>query len=124
MCRLHIADIRFADLTPAQVSTLMTMIADKDDLRLHTIGLPGNNIADVAEYTLARAICRLQSVDLRRTNMTPLQVGTLITTIADTADLRLKSVSLDWNGLYDQAKDTLAEKFVECKLWKWQDRSN
>ena len=97
--RLHSVVLKGTHLTVKQTIALTAMIGKSPDLKLHTINLSGNNLSQVPGHTLARAVCRLQTVVLKDTQLSNDQVTTVLTFISSTTDLKLTKLTFSTNLL-------------------------
>ena len=72
-------------------------------------------LSSVPADVLAKAISRLESVDLRRTDPTPDQAQSIFTKIADCEHLKLTELEIGWNNLSSVSADVLAKATSRLK---------
>ena len=118
MCRLYSVVLKGTHLTVKQTIALTAMIGESHDLKLHTINLSGNNLSQVPGHTLARAVCRLQTVVLKDTQLSNDQVTTVLTFISSTTDLKLTKLTFSTNLLskIEIDKDILKKACHKVKI--------
>ena len=94
--RVHFSDVH---LTSNQIIVLLSAIANSSELRLHSLGLEDCHISHVPEDTVAKAVCKLRTVDLNGTLLSKEQVTTMLNLIVTADDLPLSFLSLADNVL-------------------------
>ena len=116
MCRLHSVVLKGTHLTDKQTKALIAMIGKSPDLKLHTINLSGNDLSKVPGHTLARAVCRLQTVVLKDTQLSIDQVNTILTFISSMTDLKLTNLTFSLKLLSKIDKDMLQKACHKVKI--------
>ena len=93
---MHFSDVH---LTSNQIIVLLSAIANSSDCRLNSLGLEDCHISHVPEDTVARAVCKLWTVDLNGTLLSKEQVTAILNLIVTADDLRLSFLNLADNVL-------------------------
>ena len=107
--------LNYTNLTPDQLQRIFTTIANCESLKLTELRIYDGNISSVPADVLAKAIPRLESIELRRTNLTPNQAQHLFTKIADCENLKLTELEVFWNNLSSVSADVLAKAISRVK---------
>jgi len=95
ICKLHTVYLGGTELTRDQTCTLMATVANTTELRLHKIDLRVVNLSSVPVSILAKAVCRLHTVNLLDTNLSVSQVTALLTEIVKNTGIRLQKLTVD-----------------------------
>ena len=99
LVKLETLELCLCRLTKDQVRAVFTSIADCEDLALSRLSINFSDLTSVPGPVLARAVVRLKSVNLWLCRLTTGQVTTLLTTILQTNNLTLESLTLNPSDL-------------------------
>ena len=83
-------------LTLAQLSALCNAILNCDSLRLIELSLINQNLSDIGDLThlLAKAVCRIPTVDLESTGMSTDQVEVILEEISNQSEIKIHTLYL------------------------------
>jgi len=119
VCKLGDVDLRETSLRPEQVTALMNMIDQMDNLWLHTLDISDEDASKVPAQIISSSVCKLKEVNLRATKMSVEQLRALLTMIVETdwPKLRLSTVTIDEDLLEESDRDLIcqAKRKVEIK---------
>ena len=107
MTRLEGVDISHTDLTRQQAETVSANMCS-GDIQLKSLKLAGTDLSSMEPDLLARAVSRLEQVDLRATGLTGQQAEAILTAVR-AADSQLRTLDLAGNDLSSVEPGLLAE---------------
>ena len=101
-------DLRSIDLTTVQATTLLKTILTEEELVIESLYMSRNNLNEVDDQLLARALVKLKTVGLQYTGLTTVQASTLLQTILTEKELVTESVDLMGNNMNSVDSQLLA----------------
>jgi len=118
VCKLGDVDLRETSLRPEQVTALMTMIDQMDNLLLHTLDISDEDASKVPAQIISSSACKLKEVNLRATKMTVEQLRGLLSMIVETdwPKLRLSTVTIDEDLLEERDRDLICQAKRKVKI--------
>jgi len=118
VCRLGDVDLRETSLRPEQVTALMTMIDEMDNLILHTLDISDEDASEVPVQIISSSACKLTEVNLRATKMSVEQLRALLSMIVETdwPTLRLGTVTIDEDLLEESDRDLIRQAKRKVKI--------
>merc|ERR1711988_313317 len=87
------------DLTPDQVQSIFHEITNCANLQLTEQDISFNDLSSVPADVLVKAISRLETVDLRRSQLVPAQILAIFTLVAERTSSTLRELNLEDNDL-------------------------
>merc|ERR1711988_1052683 len=97
--RLETVNLTGTHLTPDQTQGIFQKIANCENLKLTELGIRYNNLSSVPADVLVKAISRLETVDLRRSQLVPAQILAIFTLVAERTSSTLRELNLEDNDL-------------------------
>ena len=118
--RLVEVDLSNTDLRPGQVLVIFQRLSESNNHKIRKLNLSYNSLNNISPSHLAKVVCSLRSWDWISCNIRPDQMVAIVTEIADSPDLRLKSACFNEN-LSEVEKDVLARAVVRLENVKFFD---
>ena len=118
--RLVEVDLSNTDLRPGQVLDIFQRLSQSNNNKIRKLDLSYNSLANISPSHLAKVVCSLRSWDWVSCHIHPDQMVAIVTEIADSPDLRLKSACFNEN-LSEVEKDVLARAIVRLENVKFFD---
>ena len=95
---IETVNIRSTDLTVEQISAIFSDICDRSSLTLKVLDLPcDHKISKVEPGLMARAITKLETVNVNSIHLTVEQISAIFSDICDRSSLTLKVLDLSLN---------------------------
>ena len=117
--RLVEVDLSNTCLLPSQVSDIFQRLSHNNN-KIRKLNLSYNRLRDISSSHLAKVVCSLRSWDWVSCHISPQQMAAIVTAIADSPDLSLKSACFNEN-LSEVEKDVLARAVVRLENVKFFD---
>ena len=118
--RLVEVDLSNTELRPGQVLDIFQRLSQSNNNKIRKLDLSYNSLANISPSHLAKVVCSLRSWDWVSCHIHPDQMVAIVTEIADSPDLRLKSACFNEN-LSEVEKDVLARAIVRLENVKFFD---
>ena len=118
--RLVEIDLSNTDLRPTQVLGIFQRLSQANNNKMRKLDLSYNSLYNISPSQLARVVASLRSWDWVSCHLSPDQMAAILTEIADSPDLRLKSACFNEN-LSEVEKDVLARAVVRLENVKFFD---
>jgi hypothetical protein len=109
--KLKEVDMRYTHLTKQQVEAILTAVVTKDSLPLRKLDMTGADLSEVAPDLLARAVTRLEEVDMEGYEgcyLTKEQVEAILT--RSLAGTSLKVLNMDLDRVQPEPDKTLVSR--------------
>lgn len=84
----------------SQLNCIFHTLASASDLKIKCLHIHYVDLSECDPRTLAKALCRIHTVDFRRTHLTTPQLETILVKIRDSQNLTLTVLSVPQDGLY------------------------
>ena len=95
--RLEYIDLCRKELTPDQVKTTFSKLANCENLPMKVLDISENDLSSVPTNVLVKAISRLETVTLDSTRLIPTQINGIFSLVAERTSLKLRKVDLRSN---------------------------
>jgi len=119
VCKLHTVHLSWmTDLPPEQFSILFEMIANNSNCRLHSIDLRLADFSDVPKDILARALCKLHTVDILNALVTTEQMISILTKLVEIKNPKLRYLIMSKKLQKKVEKDLLHKAKMKVKMDK------
>ena len=99
VCTVREVSFNTSVLSTSQVQEVMTSVSLSPRLVVRKLNMCGQDMSEVSADTIATAVCRLEDVNLRSCDLTPMQLNLLFRTISQGHKIRIRRLDLIFNDL-------------------------
>ena len=102
----------FRPMSTVQLVSLFTAIDQTNSLKLKTLNLPNQDYSQVPPEVLAAALVRLEDTNILVSPLSPLQVSSLFTKMAESRVMNIKMINLDVMNCSNISPELFGEALV------------
>ena len=115
VCTVREVSFFTSQLSTSQVQEVMTSVSLSPRLVVRKLNMCGQDMSEVSADTIATAVCRLEDVNLRSCDLTPMQLNLLFRTISQGHKIRIRRLDLTFNDLSEVDPCVLASSLRRCE---------